>query len=199
MLAPCWQNAPGESDPGYFSAWQKVSLALQRALRSWIPELSLGDMSQYEDREAMYPLLVYQASRICHGRPRTEFTYDVADEGTLPCAWRMIGAGLRETLARTQARIHELGRPELARRYAPIWHQDVLRYVQEHPKSFISLLAQESILINAIIDMGASHQVMSVKAFARAANTALRNVAGMDMRKLYLRSLSEVSRILDHV
>src|SRR5512140_3156471 len=34
---PAWMNAPDETDPRYFAAWQKVSLTLQRALRQWIP------------------------------------------------------------------------------------------------------------------------------------------------------------------
>src|ERR1019366_9862342 len=35
---PAWINAPDELQPRHFQAWQGVSLALQKALRTWIPE-----------------------------------------------------------------------------------------------------------------------------------------------------------------
>src|SRR5579863_201897 len=125
-LRPAWKNAPGERDPRYFQAWQQTSLALQRALRNWIPEIYFRDTARYEDRDASYPLIVYQATRLCFGRARTEFTYDVADPETLPAAFRMIGQALRKVLTGVETELHESGRPELARRYAPVWHQDIL-------------------------------------------------------------------------
>src|ERR1700720_3746265 len=67
-LHPAWRNSPEERDPRYFQAWQQASLALQKALRQWIPELYFRDTARYEDRERSYPLIVYQASRLCFGR-----------------------------------------------------------------------------------------------------------------------------------
>ena len=83
---PAWMNAPDELQPRYFQTWQGVSLALQKALRTWIPEIYFRDPARYEDRDAAFPLLVYAASRPCRGRPRTEFTYDVVDPQVLPNA-----------------------------------------------------------------------------------------------------------------
>ena len=41
LTDPQWCNAPTERDPGYFRAWQRVSLALQRwlwpQLAPWLP------------------------------------------------------------------------------------------------------------------------------------------------------------------
>jgi hypothetical protein len=70
-MHPAWTGAPDESHAEYFRTWQAVSLAVQKALRCWIPEIYFGDPARYEDRDAAFPLLVYAASRPCRGRPRT--------------------------------------------------------------------------------------------------------------------------------
>ena len=195
-LDPAWRDAPDERDPRYFQAWQQTSLALQKAMRNWIPEIYFRDAARYEDREACYPLIVYQASRLCFGRARTELPYDVADPETLPAAFRMIGQALRRVLAEVETKLRESGKPELARRYAPVWHQDILNAVQNRPKRLLELLADEAALVNAVIDLGTDRRMEAVKPFAKAASVALRNMYRQDMRVLALRALEEATRAL---
>ena len=194
---PAWLNAPSETEPGYFHAWQKVSLALQRALRAWIPAAYFGDGTRYEERPEAYPLLVYAASRLCHGRPRTEFTYDIADPETLPRAMFMIGQSLQRVLTNVEQKLFDAGQPELARRYAPIWYEDILRAVQARPRPLIALLGHEAALINAVIDLGSSHRLGAVKPFARSAGLALRTIYGMDLRTLAVPLLQEATKALE--
>ena len=195
-LSPAWRDIPEERDPGYFPAWQQTSLALQKAMRKWIPETYFRDTARYENREGSYPLIVYEASRMCFGRARTEFTYDVADPETLPTAFRMIGQTMRNVLAGVETRLRESGRPELARRYAPVWHQDILNAVKKRPKRFLELLGDEAALINAVIDLGTDRRMDAVKPFAKAASAALRNMYREDMRVLALRALEEATGAL---
>ena len=194
---PAWINAPDELQPRYFQTWQVVSQALQRALRTWIPETYFGDPARYEDRDGAYPLLVYAASRPCRGRPRTEFTYDVVDEETLPSAFHLIGSSLQAVLEKVERRLHECGRPELARRYAPRWHQDVLRAVQKKPRHFLALLGDEAAVVNSVIDLGTAHRMQAVKPFAKWTTVALRSIYGMDLRALAFSALEEATRALD--
>jgi hypothetical protein len=195
---PSWISAPDELQDGYFRTWQKVSTVLQNALRRWIPELYFRDAARYEDRERAYPLLVYAASRICHGRPRTEFTYDIADPEALTSATHMIGRALQAVLKRIESELQESGRPELARRYAPIWHEDVLRAVRKKPRPYLSLLADEAVLINAVIALGTARGMEAVKPFTKAAHLALRSVLGEDMRSLAARALEEATQVLEN-
>ena len=195
-LSPAWRNAPKEREPRYFQAWQQTSVALQRAIRKWIPEMYFRDTARYEDREACYPLIVYQASRPCFGRARTEFTYEVADPETLPAAFRMIGCALQKVLAAVETALRESGRPELARRYAPVWHQDILNAVKKRPRRLLELLGDEAALINAVIGLGTDRRMEAVKPFAKAASAALRNMYGQDMRMLAPRALEEATRAL---
>jgi hypothetical protein len=193
---PAWIAAPDELQARYFQTWQGVSQALQRALRTWIPETYFGDAARYEDRDAAFPLLVYAASRPCRGRPRTEFTYDVVDPETLPNAFHLIGSSLQLVLAKVERRLYECGRPELARRYAPRWHQDVLRAVQKKPRQILGLLGDEAAVVNSVIDLGTAHRMPAVKPFAKWATVALRSMYGMDLRPLASRALEEATRAL---
>ena len=194
---PAWIGAPHERHPAYFRTWQAVSLAVQEALRCWIPQNYFRDPARYEDRDAAFPLLVYAASRPCRGRPRTEFTYDLADAEVLPRALHQIGASLQNVLAAVERGLHDGGRPALARRYAPRWHNDILRAVQSRPRPLLSLLGDEAAVVNALVSLGSARKMQAVKPFARSASMALRTIYGEDLRPLALRLLEEATRTLE--
>jgi hypothetical protein len=200
-------GGPADTDPRYFQTWQRVSVALQRALRAWIPETYFrDDVARYEDRDAGYPLVAYEACRVCYGRPRTEFTYDVADPETMAAALRAIGRAMQDVLERIEKRLYQAGRPQLARRYAPVWHQDILVAVRRKPKRMVRLLANEAKLINAAIDFGtmlASFKDQSQaarfaagKRYSHTAGVALRTIYHMNMLELSPRVLDETARVL---
>ena len=194
---PAWIGAPHERHPAYFRTWQAVSLAVQKALRCWIPQNYFRDPMRYEDRDAAFPLLVYAASRPCRGRPRTEFTYDVADDQALPRALHQIGASLQSVLETVERGLYDGGRPALARRYAPRWHQDVLRAVQSKPRPLLGLLGDEAAVVNALVGLGSGRKMQAVKPFARSTGIALRTMYGEDLRPLALRLLEEATRTLE--
>lgn len=204
LADPVWAAAPEESDPDYFAVWQRVSLSLQGSLRRLICWQRFRDAERYEDRPAAYPFLVYEATRLCYGRPRTEFTYDLSDypdcSSTLASAWKLIGRSLQGILAKVEQRLTEAGKPALARRYAPIWYQDIIREVRKRPNACVRLLAHESALINSIIQMGIARNVESVSHFTKTAERSLRKVGGRlegeDMRDLALFALDEATRVL---
>src|SRR5579871_2548998 len=186
-------KSPRERDPRYFRTWQRVSLALQRALRAWISERCLQDVVRFQDRDAAYPILVYAACRLSYGRPKTEFTFDVADPGVLASALHNIGMSLKLVLEPVEKRLHAAGMSELARRYTAVWRQDILRTVKNKSKPLIALLAAEAKLVDGVIDLGTSGDI---RRFNRTANAALRNVAGEDMRDLIDLVLKEAIRVL---
>ena len=194
---PAWTGAPHEGHPEYFRTWQAVSMALQSALRRWIPEIYFRDPARFEERDAAFPLLVYAASRPCRGRPRTEFTYDVADAEVLPQALYQIGASLQGVLEIVERTLYDGGRPALARRYAPRWHQDMLRAVVRKPRPLLSLLGDEAAVVNALVDLGSGRTMQADKPFARSASLALRTMYGEDLRPLALRLLDEATRTLE--
>lgn len=200
LTHPVWAGAPSERAPYYFPVWRNVSVALQRCLRAWIAAEYFHDLTRYQDRDSAYPMVIYATTRLCYGRPRTEFTYDLSDypdcHATLAAAWKMIGNSLQAKLARIEAALWEADMPALSRRYAPVWYQDVMVAVRKKPKQFVALLAAESALINALIGLGTERNAAAVNRFAKTANRALRDVYGMDLRKLGTSVLHETTRVL---
>jgi hypothetical protein len=173
-------------------------------LRDRIAEEFFRDPGRFEDRVDCYPMIVYQACRPFFGRPRTEFAYDVRDfpwcEDTLASSWKLTGRGLQRVLAGIEARLRELGNEQLARRYSPVWFEDVLVAVQRRPKPYADLLARESAIINAVIDLGTQPKVASVNRSAKIINQQLRKVHGpknaMDMRAIGYGVFEEATRAL---
>jgi hypothetical protein len=197
---PQWLNAPTERDPGYFQAWQRVSLALQRWLRDQVADAYFLDLAHFENRPAAYPVIVYQASRLCHGRPRTEFTYDLRDypecRTTLAMSWKLTGRAIQAILRSIELRLNDAGMTELAHRYAPVWHQDVLIAVKKKPKAYVDLLMAESAVINAVIDLGTERSVEAANRFGKTVHLNLRKIYGMDLQSLGVGTLEEATRVL---
>ena len=200
LIDPQWLNAPREREPRYFQAWQRVSLALQRWLRDQVAEAYFENLTQFENRSAAYPMIVYQASRLCHGRPRTEFTYDLRDypecRTTLIMSWKLTGRAIQAVLGRIEHRLNDAGMTGLAHRYAPVWHQDVLVAVKKKPKPYVDLLMAESAVINAAIDLGTERSVEAANRFGKTVHLNLRKVYGMDLQELGAGTLREATRAL---
>lgn len=196
LSSDAWPTAPPENHPFYFRTWQHVSVALQRELRVCVPEFYFRDLGRLEDRDAGYAMVIYSACRLFYGHPRTEFTYDIADEATLPAAVRAIGCPIERTLAPLEARLEASGRAELGRQYSPLWYQDVLAAVKKRPQRLMALLAREAKLIDAVIDLGTQHNRAAARQFAKRSNSALRNLGGVDMRDLLPRILNDATMVL---
>ncbi len=200
LTDPIWRNAPTERDPEYFRAWQRVSLALQRWLRNQVAETYFADPARFENRLAAYPVIVYRASRLCHGRPRTEFTYDLRDypdcHTTLEASWKLTGRAIQAVLGRIEQRLYEAGRTGLAHRYAPVWYEDVLVAVRKKPKPYVDLLMAEAAVINAAIDLGTERSTEAANRFAKTIHLSLRKLYGMDMQGLGNGALEEATRVL---
>jgi hypothetical protein len=200
LTDPRWRGGPKERDAAYFPTWQRVSLALQRWLRDQVAAEYFADLSRFDDRAEAYPVIVYQACRPFFGRPRTDFTYDLRDfpwcEDTLEASWKMTGRGLQRAMAGFEARLRAAGQETLARRYAPVWWEDVLVAVQRRPKPYADLLARESAVINAVIDLGTQPKVDAVNRSAKIINQQLRRMHGLDLRGLGCGVFEEATRAL---
>ena len=99
-------------------------------------------------------------------------------------------------LRRIELRLNDAGMTELAHRYAPVWHQDVLVAVKKKPKAYVDLLMAESAVINAAIDLGTERSVEAANRFGKTVHLNLRKVYGMDLQGLGVGTLEEATRVL---
>ena len=200
LADPLWLDQPPGSDPRHSKTWQRVSLAVQLQLRQGIAEEYFRDIARFADREGAYTMIMYQGARLFHGRTRGAFTYDLRDYPecrlTLALATKMTGRSIQNILERVELRLRTAGMPELARRYAPIWHQDLVAAVRKKPKEFISLLRAESAFIDALVELSLDRTTSGVEQFSKAASQALRKVYGMDVRHLGIKALESATEVL---
>jgi hypothetical protein len=193
MAHPAWIKAPTAQESNYFRTWQGVSNALQSHLRKRIAEEYFRDPQAYVDRDAAYPMIVYQTARVYHGNPPNDFTYDLRDypdcRDTLESTWKTIGFAIQRALTEIEQRLYEAGMPALARRYAPRWFEDILLEVRRKPKTFHKLMAVESDLIDSVIELGMSRTAEAVCRFAKIANLRYKNLHGKDFRAQAIEAL----------
>jgi hypothetical protein len=218
LTDPLWLATPLERDAAYTTTWQRVSLALQRWLRDHIAEECLRNPAHLEDRAACFPILVYQACRPFFGKGRTEFTYDLRDfpwrMDTVMASMKLAGRGLQRVMEGIEQRLQAVGQDALARKYAPLWYEDVLVAVKRRPKLYADLLARESAIINAVIDLGTpvdargnitgdrpAARVEAINRAAKVINQQLRRIPGpggsLDLRGLGCGVLEEATRALE--
>jgi hypothetical protein len=205
LTDPRWKSAPVPGEQNYDSTWHRVSLAIQRGLRSWIAREFLADPARCEDRAAGYSVAMYQASRPFQGRNRArgEFAYDMRAYPTnrtmLKEALKLTGRATQSALAEFERVLLAAGKPELARRYAPLWYEDVQVAVRQRPRLLVQLLAADATVVNAVVDLAAEPSCTNVNRTARLINGALRNILGIDMRKLGVLVFEEATSTLERI
>ncbi|MFB3777836.1 MAG: hypothetical protein ACE141_09495 [Bryobacteraceae bacterium] len=153
-LVSAWLDAPGERSPDFFSAYARVSVAVQRAIRVWLPYTYFSDPERYGTLDAAFPLVVYQASRPFSGRPKYDFTYDVLSEPCMAGFFRMAGSQLQKDLARIEELLLSAGEKRTASFYNPKQARNILASVQRKPKLLHSLLVADAFLVNALVNLG---------------------------------------------
>ena len=164
-LVRAWLQAPCERDPEFFPTYAAVSVAVQRAMRRWLPYVYFSDPRRYDDLLAAWPLLVYQAMPPFPGRPKYEFTYDVMDVGSTRLIRRSTLRELTAGLARVRPFLAALGKNKTARFYAPDDAPAILTGVARQPRLLNALLSAEASFVDAFIHLG-----VRGRACAEAAN-----------------------------
>jgi hypothetical protein len=164
-------SAPPERDTRHFRTWQRVSVEVQRGVRTLVAQTFLDG-----DIDRAFTIVVYSCCQPCYGRRPMEFAYDFGDAATLSSALRLIGRSLKARLAVLSERITD---PRLKRRFAPVWHLDILQTAKNKPRLLIELLAREASMVNALIDLGTVGTERSARKFVKAV-VAVARVAGVD-------------------
>jgi hypothetical protein len=153
----CWLSAPDERSPAFFPVFARISLGVQIALRERVPATYFEELNAYRDIKKAYPMLIYEASRPFRGRVRTELTYDVLNPETLARVIRSAKLSLSELLTRAESRLNAAGWIDIANHYQPKRTQDIIDSVQRLSKSrkcFYCLIRAESVLMNALTELG---------------------------------------------
>jgi hypothetical protein len=171
-LSGAWLRAPGERDSLFFDVYSKVSVAVQRALRRWLPYVYFSDLSRFEDAALAYPLLFYRSTYPCSGRPRSDFAYDLVAPDSPGVARPWAARILATALARAERLLIAGGRRDLARRYRPWRAHDVLDGILLRPRFINELLTNDAFFIDRLVGLGLAGRELASQSGVSARKTA---------------------------
>jgi hypothetical protein len=181
-------GAPPERDARYFRTWQRVSVHVQREVRALVAKSFFADETPVaKDLDRAFSVAVYSACQPCYGRRPMEFTYDMGDPDSMAAALRLIGRSLQARLAHVSSEFRDA---KLIRKFAPVWHLDVVNIVKRKPRLLIELLAREATMINALVELGTTPDERSAKKFVKSIWAAARvlRVDSESLQDLVLRT-----------
>jgi hypothetical protein len=185
-------GAPPERDTRYFRAWQRVSVEVQREVRSLAVNTFFAHWWRaVADLDRAFTIVVYSCCQPCYGRRPADFTYDICELATLTTPLRLVGRSMQVRLAQLSEEFQ--GDARMKRRFAPVWHLDILNTVRKKPRLLIELLAREATMVNALIEMGTTRDERAAKRFLKSTIMVARmiGVDSADLQDLVLGTSAE--------
>jgi hypothetical protein len=152
--AAAWLEAPVERSLNYKEAYAELSVAVQQALRLWIPFLYFRDLARYDTPATACPLIVYRCTLPFRSKARNEFAYDIMSSESVAIARRSTGMALAAELARIEQLLVAAGKAEQARLYRSSRRETILAGVERAPRLFHSLLVADAVFIDHLIRFG---------------------------------------------
>lgn len=153
-MAAAWLQAPIERSSDFRPVYTEVSVAVQQALRTWLPFVYFRDLARYETPAVAYPLIVYRCTLPYRSKASSEFAYDIMSAESVALARRSTGMALAAELARIEQLLLAAGKPETARFYRPSRRDVVLASVERSPRLFHSLLVADADFIDHLVRLG---------------------------------------------
>jgi len=152
-LTSAWLEAPAERSIAFYEACTRVSSAVQRCLRLWLPYTYFGDADCYDDLDSALPLVAYQASKPYSRRARSEFTYDPMNPRSVSLALGHAGRRLAALLESVHTRLLAEGKDDIARHYKPSRAKKTISSLRRDPRRFKRLLAADAHLVGNLVNL----------------------------------------------
>jgi len=162
-----------ENSVDFLPAFGAISSAVQIALREQLPLAYFRRLEEFRDRQKANAVLLFQATPPFHAKVRTDLTYDVLNPGVLQILARRAKPGLAQVLSNVEATLRAANLLELAGQYSPRRAVDILTSVQRQGRSrrsLLNMIRAESVLINALVQLGGAQELSASKQRARMAS-----------------------------
>lgn len=149
-----WYGLGPERTHGFFKSLTRVSASIQRALRSWLPLLWMGDGELFHSPREGVSLLAYASLPALLARSRRCYTYDPVDSTSWLQALTYASRRLQKQLQVWYPALTALDHPA-AELVHPRWHSRWGSDLMRNGKRIQTLLANEAWLIDQFVNFAA--------------------------------------------
>lgn len=185
--AIAWLALPPERSIEFFDSMSSAALALQKALRLWIPYAVLTGPERLAQADLLHPVLAYSVMRPFRNNRLKQYVPDVLDREALARSLKSVKRRMTARLNQAQEYLRESGYADEAKRYVSKKPARILEDMGRVPKNFASLVACESHLLDELLRLAAAGRTLAGQ-FAGPPPHQFRNL---------WRQGSEFARLLD--
>jgi hypothetical protein len=157
----CWLRAPREREERFLPVYTAMSVAVQAAMRKWLPMAWFADPARYNDLGAAFPLLVYQALPPFRGRRKSELAYDPMSLESARLRRPGVARNLTALLEVVRPLVEAEGKKRLAWFYAPSEAKRIIAAVEQQPRQLLALLAADAAFIDSLVNLGVRGSVLA--------------------------------------
>jgi hypothetical protein len=147
-----WDNLPSPSSAAFLAPGACIALAIQTAMRAWLPYVWFTQPERFEDFDQAAVLIMYSACRPFTPRSKEAFVFDILDEDTPRAMHYSISRNLRPRLEGFEDALNAAGVSN-ARRYATRRWDRMLELFPKRRHEMNSILVAERELVEGYLDL----------------------------------------------
>jgi hypothetical protein len=190
-----WTTAASERSARYAAVYTRASLALQSAMREWIPSLYFDHASRLEDLELAQGMIGWRASRPAVGEHVDRLCCDVLDPGMMDRCLFWVERNIRpvlRTLLPVSAKLDAKRRGY----FDPRGTKQILLRLRRAQRGFQMILRAEEDIITQLVKLAAATPQWRTKAQRQPRQTAIEVDRGVE--KAMATVEARLRRILPH-
>ncbi len=146
------QAMPADLDTGHCSLAPKVAIAVQEALRAWVPYAAFGELSDFQYTPGIV-MLGYGASRVFRPRNSRSYSFDVLDSDTRRAIEMSVKAGMEGAIAGMHSMLSAVHH-RYAPRFCPKHKEDIFRKFQQSWHHVSGMLVAERSIVDFYVAAG---------------------------------------------
>ena len=158
-----WADAPAEHSGRYIGVYSKVSVAVQTALREWIPCLYFDSIERLEEADLTCGLIAWRASRPAIGKHVDCLAYDVLDRRMMERCFHWIDRNFADELKVLRPFAAKLG-PTRWEAFNPALANRILVRVKRSQRGLYSMLKAEEDIVTQIVKLASMIPRLRAKA-----------------------------------
>lgn len=147
-----WDALPAPATAAFLTPGARVAVAIQAAMRAWLPYVWFGSPERFEDFDQAAVLMMYSACRPFTPRSKEAFVFDILDQDTPRAMHYSISRNLRYRLEGFEDALNAVGVSN-AKRYAVRRWDRMLELLPKRRHEMNSILVAERELVEGYLDL----------------------------------------------